>query len=812
MFSKLPQFRRAEDKRFLKEWIVLGLFSLALALALGCTGATKSLDHLFYDWWLQQLPRSTNPDIVVVEIDNESIRQLGRWPWNRQAHASVLERISAANPRGIIYDILFTEPSADDDALAHAMAMAPVYLPMIVETARSTEVLGQAALPVEKLRNAAAGVGHINLEADRDGIVRGVSLSQGNSQRMWPQLTLPMYWTDRGTANRFPASALLTDAPRGDDNNVGFKRTPHILIPFANQSQPFHHVSFVDVLEGNVPPAVFRNKFVLVGVTADGVHEHLTTAVSSRKGSMPGIEVHANILNALLDGGFIRAAGPCLAGAWAVLPLLLLFAGFLFLTPRQSIILMPSLALAAFVASGLLIHDCGWWISPAPAILVLIVVYPLWGWRRLEVAMSFIGAELERLAQEPQLVQDRRSRGKSTAGHGLERNIALMREAAQQVRDMRRFIWDSLNSLPDPVLVADPSGKIVLVNNPAYRYLLPLTMGSLEGKTFQELLSRLTFVRTVGNEASIDIPSPLHWAQLLDPTVPANKAVLSQGVEVRDANGHHFVLRYSRCTNTKGDLIGWIANLADVTNLHAAQSQRDEMLHLLSHDMRSPHASIVALIKIERPRAPTAGLRLAFDRIERYARRALALADSFVQLAAAETREYVLEELDLADLLHSAVDELWPLANAKQINIRCELGAGEYVVLVEPSMIARALVNLLNNAIKYSPPNTHIDCTMRIAGDSLEEVECIIRDHGYGIAEEQKARLFKRFQRIKVAGQPDSDGVGLGLTFVKAVVTRHGGTICCESAPGAGTAMIIRLPRQHVPETGMLSNVGSHAG
>ena len=812
MFSRLPQFRRAEDKRFLREWIVLGLFSFTLVLALGCTGATKSLDHLIYDWWLQQLPREANTDIVVVEIDNDSIRQLGRWPWNRQAHASVLERIGAANPRGIIYDILFTEPSADDDALAHAMVMAPVYLPMIVETARSSEVLGQAVLPVEKLRNAAAGVGHINLEADRDGIVRGVSLSQGNSQRMWPQLTLPMYWTDRSNSNRFPASTLLTDTPSSNDDRVGFRRTPPLLIPFANQLQPFHHVSFVDVLEGKVPPTVFRNKFVLVGVTADGVHEHLTTAVSSRKGSMPGIEVHANILNALLDGGFIRAAGPCITGAWSVLPLLLMFAGFLFLTPRQSIILMPSLAFAAFVGSGLLIHDCAWWISPAPAILVLIVVYPLWGWRRLEVAMSFIGAELERLAQEPHLVRDRRSHGKSTAGHGLERNIALMREAAQQVRDMRRFIWDSLNSLPDPVLVADPCGKIVLVNNPAYRYLVPLTTGSLEGKTFQELLSRLTFVRAVANEAPVDVPSPSHWVQLLDPTVPANKALLAQGIEVHDTRGHHFVLRYSPCTNTKGDLIGWIANLADVTSLHAAQSQRDEMLHLLSHDMRSPHASIVALIKLERPKVPTIGLRLAFDRIERYARRALALADSFVQLAAAETREYVLEELDLADILHSAVDEVWPLANAKQINIECELGAGEYVVLAEPSMIARAFVNLLNNAVKYSPPRAHIECTMRMAGDRLEEVECIVRDHGYGIAEEQKARLFKRFQRMKVAGQPDSDGVGLGLTFVKAVVTRHGGAISCESAPGCGTAMIIRLPRLHGVAIGTPSSIGSHSG
>jgi signal transduction histidine kinase len=70
----------------------------------------------------------------------------------------------------------------------------------------------------------------------------------------------------------------------------------------------------------------------------------------------------------------------------------------------------------------------------------------------------------------------------------------------------------------------------------------------------------------------------------------------------------------------------------------------------------------------------------------------------------------------------------------------------------------------------------------------------VIRDHGYGIAENRKNHLFERFQRMKVPGQPDTDGVGLGLTFVKTVVVRHGGTISCDSAPGKGTTMTLRLP------------------
>jgi signal transduction histidine kinase len=110
------------------------------------------------------------------------------------------------------------------------------------------------------------------------------------------------------------------------------------------------------------------------------------------------------------------------------------------------------------------------------------------------------------------------------------------------------------------------------------------------------------------------------------------------------------------------------------------------------------------------------------------------------------------------------------------------------------SLMTRALVNILNNAVKYSPPHTRITCTTGPARGAPGRVECTIRDEGYGIAAEDQGRLFERFRRFRADGQPDSDGAGLGMAFVKTVVTRHGGDVRVESAPGQGTAFTLWLP------------------
>jgi signal transduction histidine kinase len=400
-------------------------------------------------------------------------------------------------------------------------------------------------------------------------------------------------------------------------------------------------------------------------------------------------------------------------------------------------------------------------------------------------------------------------------GDVLEQHMALMARAAQRVQDMKRFVWDSLDSVPEPILVSDQRGVVLIANHAAKAHFARLSAPMPEGRPMQSVLGGLTLVKTIDVGTASDTERNLyahaHWPTLLDPTRGEFAAVMAQGVEVRDAHECDHLLRYATCTNAQGETTGWIAGLVDVSALHAAERQREDALRLLSHDMRSPQASILALVEIERARTEPVLARSLLERIERYAQRALTLADDFVQLARAESQAYVLEPLNLTELVIDASDEVWPQAHAKRITLHTESG-GDAVddpwICADRSLMTRALVNILNNAVKYSPADTRIVCGFASespanrTGSAARRVSCTIRDQGYGIPKEQQAGLFERFRRFHESERPEVGGAGLGMAFIKTVVTRHGGSVEVVSAPGEGTAFTIWLPAlddaQHV--------------
>jgi signal transduction histidine kinase len=119
---------------------------------------------------------------------------------------------------------------------------------------------------------------------------------------------------------------------------------------------------------------------------------------------------------------------------------------------------------------------------------------------------------------------------------------------------------------------------------------------------------------------------------------------------------------------------------------------------------------------------------------------------------------------------------------------------GTYWICADRSLMTRALVNIMNNAVKYSPPDTRISCTIGPVAGVPARVRCTIRDRGYGIPLEQQSRLFQRFRRFHETEQPETGGAGLGMAFVKTVVTRHGGDVQVVSASGEGTAFTLLLP------------------
>lgn len=642
MPAPAPNALRSWPRRMLAEWLAVSGFATLLVVTLLITGVSARLDNVAYDAALRLSPEPPDPRIVIVAIDDRALAQIGAWPWSRRIHAALIDRLSQAGARNIAYDVLFVEPSPEvgaDQALGEAIARSGrVCLPVLTEAPGPDGAAYQIVPPVEGLRQAARGLGHVNLDYDPDGLSRRAALSQGAEGRSMPHL---MRCALQPSKAPLPSGGVL-------------EATETALIAYGGRPGRYPTISAASVLRGEIPEAFFRDRYVLVGATASGLHDRHSTPVSTRNEAMAGVEVQANVLEGLLTGRFIRpvplwvSMGLALALVWTFLVALL------WMPPRYNLILgFVIVALAVGLgAGGLLVARI--WLPPSPTVLTLLVVFPLWGWRRLEAASAYMVGELERFAGEPDVLPP----GEVLPARGdvLERQISLMHQAVQRARDLRAY---------------------------------------------------------------------------------AARAAI----------------------------------------------QREHMVELLSHDIRSPQSSILAVLDTGSVPAGAA------QKIAGYARRTLGLADNFVNLAKAESGILAVEVVNLSDLVTETLDDLWPLARKAEVRLVCEGDEAEYLIAGDRSLLTRALINLLDNAIKHSPAGGRITATLTPAraGDA---VQLSIRDEGPGVAAERRADLFRRFERV--AGVK-AQGVGLGLTLVAEVARRHGGeVICADRSPGA--TFILTLP------------------
>jgi signal transduction histidine kinase len=235
-----------------------------------------------------------------------------------------------------------------------------------------------------------------------------------------------------------------------------------------------------------------------------------------------------------------------------------------------------------------------------------------------------------------------------------------------------------------------------------------------------------------------------------------------------------------------GGQAGEVISLADATQLMATARQREQALQLLTHDMRSPQTSILALLQQSPGLEPTVVGRIAAN-----ARRTLALADGFVQFARAEASVLVREPVDLCDVISEMADELWPQAQQRKIEFLQEGCEEPCLALGDRSLLARAFANLFQNAVKYSPAGAQI--VVALAREN-GRARISVTDQGPGLSPEEMAGVFEPFKRFARPSAGGDAGAGLGLAFVRSVVVRHGGQVTCASAPGTGATFVVDLP------------------
>ncbi len=338
-----------------------------------------------------------------------------------------------------------------------------------------------------------------------------------------------------------------------------------------------------------------------------------------------------------------------------------------------------------------------------------------------------------------------------------------------------------LSSMVEGVIAVDADERVLNVNAAAAR-LLDINLNNTHGRIVQEVVRNPELQDFLRRTLSSDEPVEGDIVLLSD---------AESGETQRFLQAHGTVLR-----DAQGKSIGALVVLNDVTRLHRLENVRREFIANVSHELKTPITSIKGFVETLLEGAVDNGedARRFLSIIARHADRLHALVEDLLSLSRieqeAERKEIALEPARLKPSLHAAIQFL--LVKAQEKDIRIDLSApADLSAKMNPPLLEQAVVNLVDNAIKYSDPGGGVEVVARASGS---EVFIEVRDRGCGIEKEHLSRIFERFYRVDTGRSRKLGGTGLGLAIVKHIAQAHGGRVTVESTPGKGSVFTIHLP------------------
>ena len=347
---------------------------------------------MIYDLLLPVQASPMSGDVTVIAIDDPSIAELGRWPWSRRMHAMLIERLQALGVRAVGLDLLFSE--ADDPGadlrLRRAIEGIPVVLPVAPVQQPGQERIDEL-MPIAALATAAAGLGQVDMEIDVDGLCRSVFLYGGVGDARWPSLALAMLRADDN-----PVAAEYPQPPSGS-GSTAWVRASQRWIPFTAHAVAPPILSFRDVLAGRFDSDLLTGKYVLVGATATGLGDRISTPGARAHERMSGVLVNAQILNGLLQGGMIRPLPGSMRSAICLLLVAAVVVGVQVASARRGLLLVLGGSAAILLCSAALLADSHYWLPPASSLLAMLLAWPAWTAWRYQRSQQLTGQLLRQL-------------------------------------------------------------------------------------------------------------------------------------------------------------------------------------------------------------------------------------------------------------------------------------------------------------------------------------------------------------------------------------------------------------------------------
>lgn len=245
------------------------------------------------------------------------------------------------------------------------------------------------------------------------------------------------------------------------------------------------------------------------------------------------------------------------------------------------------------------------------------------------------------------------------------------------------------------------------------------------------------------------------------------------------------------------DCVEWVGR--DISARKEIERMRQDMVNMLIHDLRGPLGNLINAIDLVSMLMESETEASKINRFLEMARRSGQavndLVDSILDVSRLEQGEMLLQRnmTNLNQLLQAVEDQVMPQALSKQMELKIQPVSEDWEAWIDSSMIRRVLINLVGNAIKYTPEQGRVTITTNISGNKLHFA---ISDNGPGISKANQAHVFDKFSRVDYS--VSTPGVGLGLAFCKLATEAHQGTISVESAgvPGQGSTFHVVLPLQ----------------
>ncbi len=745
-------------------------FSVGFYFVFSSFYLSVQLENTLYDNFLITKQRQPNPDIILITIDENSLKELGLWPWPRNYHAALIDKLTEAGAHAVILNILFSERSNADESLQKAILRnGKVILPIQPDNMTAKKTMHNDATSI--FGSIAAKVGHAAILPDRDGVIRRISLFERINQYDYPSLSLATVFTTTPELQQYYLDL---------QKNHYFKQP--ILIPFSGAQNHFRQVSYTDVLAGRVPLNEFRDKVVFIGTNAPGLGDNYIPAIAGNYRLMSGTELQAQLYDALNQQMFINNISPLTTHLTNILLIFIVTLWVTYLSPlRGALVALIACTLIGFTGLLIFIYASLW--IPLSSSLFLIAIFGIF---HTAIATHLKIIEVNRLLEAR---VEERTYALLMSNQQLEQEIHERKIIALSLEDKEHQLRILLDNLHIGVLMVDKTGHIIAANQ-----MIDALLGICPKAVIGQSISQYFSQSQQSNNNQIEINMILQSDQ------DNNYHTTSRyEVEAHHQNGKNFPvdITISHLKQSENDY--YVCLIRDITEQRQAERITQEFIATVSHELRTPITSIrgsLALINSGATGELTPKSKNLLTIALRNSERLLMLVNDIldVQKIQLGSLDFNMRVINIVDVVQQSIEVNDSYAKNHQTSYVFKIPQPSYIpVLGDPDRLVQVMTNLLSNAAKFSLAGSVVDVSIETQNN---QVKISVTDYGAGIPDNFKSKIFQKFAQADES-KHRSKGTGLGLSITRALLEHMHGKIDFVSEVGKGSTFFFTLPIEH---------------